>query len=188
MRSFTRAALVAALVLTPTAALAQLQVGFDVDAIFPDDEPLDEETGYGFAGRVGLVVPGTPVLDLVPEIQVGYLDFGTPGIDGSSFDLTMVRATAGLRAGIGTVLRPTAFGHVGWGQTSLSANGDDIDFFEDRSGIGEESGFTWDLGLALDLAILPLVTVGVHGAYNGLDLDEESLNWWTAGAHAAVTF
>ena len=57
----------------------------------------------------------------------------------------------------------------------------------DRTGIGEEDALTWDLGLALDLAILPLVDVGLHAAYNGLET-EEALQWWSAGVHGAITF
>ena len=186
MRCWFRAALVAAaLVFTPVLAAAELQLAVDLDAIFPVEDRLDEKTGFGVSGRLGYRLPARRCSMLVPELQLGYVNFAEPsGAD--AINLSLMRVVGGLRAGVGTVLRPSAFAHIGYGRTALSEE-DDPDFFGSRGGIGEENAFTWDVGLALDLTILPLLDVGVHGAYSSLDLDE-SLNWWSAGVHAALIF
>lgn len=173
----------AALVLSPAAALAQLRVGAEVEAIFPGDGLGTEDTGFGVAGRLGYALPGTPMLEITPEVRIGYIDFAEP-TERDLSDISLVRYTAGLRLGVGEILRPTLFGHVGFGDLSLSDS--DVAFFEERGGI-DESAFTWDAGLALDLAILPLVDLGVHGAYNRLETDD-AFDWWSAGVHASFGF
>ena len=185
MRNGFRAAFLAVafvLALAPTAAQAQVQVGVDVDAIFPTDDFLDGEVGFGVSGRVGYVL-SLGLAELVPEIQVGYVDFGAPEL-ADAVDLDVVRLVGGGRLAVGSILRPTVFAPLGYGSLNVSEG---EGFFRDRTGIGEEDALTWDLGLALDLAILPLVDVGLHAAYNGLET-EEALQWWSAGVHGAITF
>jgi len=185
MRNAFRAAFLAAalvLILAPAAASAQIQVGVDIDAIFPTDDFLDGEVGFGVAGRLGYALD-FGLAELVPEVQVGYVDFGAPDLE-DAVDLDLVRLVAGGRLSLGAMLRPTLFAHIGWGSLNVS---EDEGFFRDRTGIGEEDALTWDVGLALDLAVLPLVDVGIHAAYNGLET-EEALQWWSAGAHAAIVF
>lgn len=186
--SKTRLASVLFLILAlPTVSAAQTRVAVDLDAIFPSDDALEGDVGFGVSGRLGAALP-TPFLDIVPELQVGYLDLGAPtisdAVDVDDLDLDLVRAMVGVRVGWGTILRPTVYGHVGWGWLDLNRSDD---FFTSRTGIREEDAMTWDVGLALDLAVLPLVDVGVHAAYNGLQTDE-ALNWWNAGVHAALAF
>lgn len=180
MRKLIVAALsLGAILFAPAAASAQLQLAADLDAIFPQDDRLGEETGFGINGRLGLGLP-LPAVELVPEISVGYVDFARAG----PLNPGVVRAMVGARVGFGALLRPTLFAHVGW--ASLSLDQDD-DFFEPPGGLGEEDALAADAGIALDLALLPLLTVGAHGAYNLLDTDD-ALDWWSAGVHAALSF
>lgn len=182
------AALAASLLFAPAAAAADLQLGVDLDAIFPAADALAGDTGFGVSARVGAALPATPIFDVVPELQVGYVDLGAPevgdAVDAGDLDLDVVRVMVGARIAFGEILRPTAFGHIGYGRLNLS---DDDVFFERRGGLADASALAWDLGLALDLAILPLIDVGVHGAWNVIETDE-TLDWWSAGVHANLTF
>jgi hypothetical protein len=191
MRIRIGATLAALVLFVPGVATAQLQVGVDVDAVFPTGEELEGDTGFGIAGRIGVGLP-TPAIDFVPELSVGYAGLGAPaiaeGVSGDDvdrlrdLDLSVVRAMVGARLGWGEILRPTLFAHVGYGRVNV---GEDETFFERRGGFGEESALSFDAGLAFDLTILPLIDVGVHGAYNLLDT-ERALEWWSAGVHAAL--
>ena len=76
------------------------------------------------------------------------------------------------------MLRPGVFGHVGAGYSvpDLGSN---------------HWGFSYDLGVFLDLTILPVLNVGIHGAYNHLsvgDVSGDSSKWFTAGVHADLVF
>lgn len=189
MRSGYRAAILAmALVTAPGVAAAQLQLGAELDGAFPRrDLAADYNRGLGVAGRVGYRLAGIPHLAIVPELQAGYIDFETPAvvlIVSSPAEISLLRFTGGARVSIGEVFRPIAFAHVGYGVLSISETDDSR--FTTRSGT-DEGALTWDAGLAFDLALLPLVSFGVHVGYNGL-ATESMLDWWTTGLHADLTF
>jgi len=181
MRSWYRAALVAAaLVFSPAVAAAQLQLGAELEAIFPGGDELGNDTGVGYAGRLGYAIDG-PMIEIVPELRIGYVNFAEPA-DKTRLDVGLWRYTAGLRLGVGEILRPTVFAHIGYGDVVFGGPGGTI--FEEGFG---DSAFTWDAGLAFDLAILPLIDVGVHGAYNRLETST-AVDWWSAGVHAVLDF
>ncbi len=184
--------LAAALPLAPAGAAAQLQIGAEVEGALHGGDIASHDQGLSVAGRLGYELP-TPMFRIVPEVRVGYLDFGDrvefpaaiPGV------VDMWRVSGGGRIGVGEILRPSLFAHAGWGSLGI-----DIDESERAGDIeGELSGwndsnegaFTWDVGLALDLAVLPVVTFGVHLGYNQLATDDP-VSWWSYGFQAAATF
>jgi hypothetical protein len=61
------------------------------------------------------------------------------------------------------------FAHVGVGHAAVP-----VDAF---------TGLALDLGLTLDLTLIPGIDLGVHGAYDSIAAGEESLDWYRLGAH-----
>jgi hypothetical protein len=166
----------AAITAWPRSAAAETVVGVDLnfnDAIAGDDDDDDADTGAGvdvfFGPRLDLAI-----LTLTTELTAGFHDFGGP------FDPTVYRGMAGGRLGIGAVLRPSIFAHIGVGHLRFD---DPVD--DGRDGRTNLAG---DLGAALDFTLLPLVDLGVQGSYNviaGND-DYDAFEWLQAGVH--ITF
>lgn len=174
--------LAAALLVVPQAARAEWQLAADANLIFPTGENFDDKVGFGIDGRLGYRVP-TPMLYLVPELLVGYVSFAEPDNDLLP-DASVFRLMGGARLGFGTFLRPSVFGHIGYGHLSVS---DGKSILENPARLDDESAFHWDAGLALDLTILPILDLGVQGAYNRLEFDN-AIEWWSLGVHAALVF
>lgn len=160
------------LAMWPSTAAAQTTIGVDLsfnDAV--DQANTDAGAGIDvyFGPRLDLAI-----LTLTTELSAGYHDFG--GVA----EPTVYRGLAGGRLGVGFVIRPSVFAHVGVGHLR----------YDELIGSGRDgrTNFAGDLGLALDFTLLPLVDVGVQGSYNmvsGSD-DEDAFEWLQAGAH--VTF
>ena len=130
-------------------------------------------TGFGvrFGPRVHL-----PFLVIAPEVGVDTLDFV------GDFAPTVYRGTAGLRIGLGDLVRPGAFGHLGIGHL----DGVDGSQAADRT----RTALTWDAGLAFDMTFLPIVDVGVHAtrcSIAALDADP-AFDWLMLGLHASLVF
>ncbi len=147
------------------ASASKWMVGFDGEYVhtFPKEDILDGMNGAGFHVRTGYQL----------ELLLVYV---RPEIGGSATffdeaDQTDWRAYGGGRVGLLTGLSPAVYGHVGYG------------WFDSR---GEDNGFTADLGLALDITILPFISAGGHASFvfNPDEID----NWITAGLHAEVLF
>jgi hypothetical protein len=144
--------------------------------------------GYGVNGRLGYVLP-IPVVHITPEIVLGYTRFpyevsGPAAIDGS---LSFVQAMAGARAAIGVGLKPFAFWHIGYVRAGVN--------FGNGSCAGgstscDSNGLTTEIGGGLDFTALPLLTVGIHGAYTyAADKSgPDSTKWILFGAHASLGF
>ena len=80
---------------------------------------------------------------------------------------------AGGRATIGKVIEPGVFAHVGAGHANLP--GDDL------------TGLALDLGLTLDLTLIPAVDLGVHGAYDAVAWgDQGTFDYYRLGAHISL--
>lgn len=88
-------------------------------------------------------------------------------------DVSVWRGLAGGEVRIGKVLEPGLFAHVGVGHLS---------------GFDAFTAPAVDVGLALDLTIIPLVDIGIHVAYDALlgSSDHDGFSWGTAGLHAAL--
>lgn len=186
----------AALSLTPLAASADTLLAFEVDAVFPGDEHAFDAVELGLNGRAGWVID-LPLVDLVTEVQLGYVRFG--GLiervnEQPNFAVEILRPTVGARLGIGELLRPTVFAHVGLGRFDVTPKDRHTlaVVAEEIAGVRwgvprDETALTWDVGAALDLVVLPFVEVGAHLAYNRIDV-EGGFDWWSSGLHAAVVF
>jgi opacity protein-like surface antigen len=168
-------AAVAIITAWPSSAAAETVVGVDINVNNAVDGDYDDsDTGAGvdlyFGPRLDLAI-----LTLTTELSGGFHDFGGP------FDPTVYRGMAGGRLGIGIVVRPSVFAHVGVGHLRFNApDGDD-----ERDGRTNLAG---DLGAALDFTLLPLVDLGIQGSYNviaGND-DYEAFKWVQGGVH--ITF
>jgi hypothetical protein len=104
---------------------------------------------------------------LIVEGGGSYHDFG--GDD----EVSVWRGIVGGEVRIGKILEPGLFAHVGVGRLS---------------GAGAFTAPAVDVGLALDLTVVPLIDLGAHVAYNALLGNEErdGFSWLTAGLHAAL--
>jgi hypothetical protein len=154
--------------LTPRTASATA-IGADLDLAVPLDSK--SETGWGAGLRLGQELH-VPALALMPEIAASYYHFG------GRFGANLVQGKVGARLSIGELVRPGAFAHIGGGY-----NVPDIG--------SNRFGLAFDGGLFLDFTLIPLVNLGVHGAYNYLSVGATSSDitqWMTIGAHADFVF
>jgi hypothetical protein len=126
----------------------------------------EAELGGGGGLRVG------PQLDLVVAtliIEAGGSYHSFSGAD----DIGVARGLVGGEVRIGKVLEPGLFAHVGVGHLS---------------GVGAYTAPAIDVGLALDLTIVPLIDIGAHVAYDALlsSSTRSGFSWFIAGLHAAL--
>lgn len=167
--------LTAALLVSLTPALAKAErddsstvLALDLDLALPVNDSA-ADPGGGAAVRFGRKI-SLLLLSLTPEVGLGYHKFS-----GAS-EAALYRAFVGGRVGIGAIIEPSVFGHIAIGKLDHTSN--------DR----------WapvaDVGLALDFTLLPLLDLGVHGAYNtALPRDAyNAFSWFSAGVHAALVF
>ena len=161
-----------ALAALPRSAAAETVIGVDLnfnDSVIGDEATNGAGVDVFFGPRLDLAI-----LTLTTEISGGFHDFG------GDLDPTVYRVMAGGALGIGAIIRPSVFAHIGAGHLRF-----DDPFGQDRTG---RTNITADLGAALDFTILPLVDLGIHGSYNVLagDDDYDAFEWLQAGAH--ITF
>jgi hypothetical protein len=102
---------------------------------------------------------------LIAEGGGSYHDFGD--------DTEVLRGILGGEVRVGKLLEPGLFAHVGIGRAT---------------GASELTAPTVDVGLALDLTLLPLVDLGAHVAYVTLigGPSDEDFSYVLAGLHAAL--
>jgi len=154
-----------------TTAAADLDFDTPVSSHFP----ADAKSGGGFGIRLGQQFH-VPLLVVNPEIGFTYASF--------SHDETpkVYRGIVGVRLGVGEILRPGVFAHVGIGHLDLSPPS----YVPDAS----HNGFTYDAGIFLDFTAIPFLNIGIHGAYNNLASSDSvrSFQWINLGAHAALVF
>lgn len=152
----------------PSTAHAKTAIAADLDYAAPIDS--DAKSGAGFAIRLGQQIH-VPMIVLTPEIVFADHTFSDSGP-------TAYRGLAGLRLGFGEIIRPGVYAHLGFGSLSLP------------DPEPSHTAFTYDGGAFLDLTVLPLLDIGVHGAYNRLNSGKgvEPFEWVTLGAHAALIF
>jgi hypothetical protein len=149
------------------------KAALDLEYVFVTSEKLDN--GAGGAVRLGREFDAV-LISITPEIGGSY-----HSLDGV-FDASLYRGFAGLRLSLGKLIEPGIFGHVGYGYIA----------FQDIAGAFDEShgALSYDVGATLDLTLLPVLDVGIHGAYNGLTGDSrfKRVNWVNAGGHVSVQF
>lgn len=158
--------------LPPSAAHASTTIAGDLDLQVPISIN-GVSTGGGFGIRLGQELH-LPLVALNPEIGFTYATFSK---DDSP---TIYRGIAGVRLGIGELLRFGVLAHVGFGYANWKLDRDNL----------SHSGFTYDAGLFFEITALPLLNVGVHAAYNHMAEKNESqpdpLQWLQIGAHVTL--
>jgi hypothetical protein len=142
-------------------------IAVDFDFTTPVSEN-STNSGGGGAIRLGQKFD-LLVISFTPELGGGYHGFG--GND----DRKLYSGFLGGRLGFGKILEPSIFGHLGVGRLE---------------GLQARTAPILDAGVALDLTILPLIDLGVHGAYNVMmpKDDGSAFKFVTLGAHAALVF
>jgi hypothetical protein len=170
---FGAAVVLGACLLTPGRARADTVIAGDLDFVLPINQPDAIDPGGGFGIRLGHQFH-VPLLVLTPEIGFTYAGFAGA--------LTSYRGIAGLRFGVGEIVRPGVFAHAGIGRTSVDVPAGAPD--------PSHTGFTYDAGAFLDFTLLPFVNIGAHAAYNGQagNDDMDALQWTAFGGHAALVF
>jgi hypothetical protein len=120
----------------------------------------DAATGMGFKGGIGYTLP-VPGIDLTPEVQVGWTRFGFANApSGADASTGMLTAMGGARIAIGSVLKPFAYLHVGYGRSKMSLGSFEV------SG----SGAAFDAGGGLVFSALPLLDIGAFAGYTRVSL------------------
>lgn len=140
------------------------RLAFDLDYA----NGLESDVGPGLGGALRFGREYDLVLvSLTPEFMANLDDFS-----GTQSPLEF-GGLAGGRATIGKVIEPGVFAHVGAGHVNLP--GDDL------------TGLALDLGVTLDLTVVPAVDLGVHAAYDNVTwAGEGTFEWYRLGAHLAI--
>jgi hypothetical protein len=164
------AALFAALTLTSTAH-AQNQIAVDVEAAWADDP--EDDSGFGVGVRAGHVWD-IAILELTPEFGASYHDFdGAP--NASAWNLM-----AGGRFGIDLLIQPSIYAHAGLGHFGYDLPEREV----------SHTSLAYDVGVALDLTLLPVIDFGAHATLAGIAGDEnvDPFSWLAIGGHIAFSF
>jgi catechol 2,3-dioxygenase-like lactoylglutathione lyase family enzyme len=150
------------------AAQAKPKLAVDADAAISTSTGVD--SGGGAAVRFGYEIPLVLVF-VTPEIGGSYHFFGGDEAPGAS------RFFAGGRFGVGQIVRPGVYAHAGYGHVAFG-NG------------SFRSGATYDAGVFLDFTLLPVLDLGIHGAYTSITASsgKPENDWFVAGVHAALVF
>lgn len=151
-------------VLLPRTASAQNKIAIDLGADLPQGSGNDN--GWGIGGRFGRQW-NLAVIKLTPEVGFSYHDLTGPA------DATAWNILAGGRFGIDFGLEPIVFAHAGLGHYSAS--------------FGDHTSFGYDIGAALDLTILPVVSFGAHVMESGISggNGSDALSWLEIGGHVS---
>lgn len=167
-----------------TQAHAGTTIGADLDLHVPVSVN-NVNSGGGFAIRIGQELH-LPLISLNPEIGFTYASFT------KDQPPTVYRGIAGVRLGIGELLRFGVLAHVGFGYANWDRRSAETGDVKIDTGDHSHSGFSYDAGLFLDFTALPLLNIGVHAAYNHLAQKENDpdskLQWITIGLNAALVF
>lgn len=163
------------LLIAPRSAHAKsgTAIGVDWDYTNGIDEPAARKGGTGFNVRLGYKLD-LKLLQLTPEVGGGYHTFG------GDAGVKLEQGFVGARVSFLKVLEPGAYAHIGYGHMPGGYN-------------PSRSAMTVDAGLTLDLTILPLVDIGVHGGYNGMpksgdDPGSAAFDSYVLGLHGALIF
>jgi len=143
-------------------AQAQTKLAVDVGAAFPSGAVSSD--GWGAGLRFGREYHLT-LLTLTPELDAAYHRFG------DSTDA--FRFMGGGRLGVDFGLEPSVFAHAGVGHYSAPSS--------------SSTSLGYDVGLALDLTMLPVVSFGPHVLVAGV-AGTEPLSWVEVGGHVSFSF
>jgi hypothetical protein len=172
----TLSALVAGLLVFASAhdahASSGTAIGVDLDYTHGISEP-GVGSGTGFNIRLGYKVD-LLVLQLTPEVGGAYHTFS--GDSSFNANAKFSQGIVGGRLAFGKILEPGVYAHLGYGHVGADGGG--------------RSGATIDGGLTLDLTILPLIDLGIHGGYNGMlaSGSDSAFDTYVLGVHGALVF
>jgi hypothetical protein len=140
-----------------------IAVDFDFAAAL---DASNTKSGGGGALRLGQEFD-LLLISLTPEFGGSYHAFG--GDDKTK----LYTGFLGGRLSIGKIVEPSLFAHLGVGHVT---------------GGEKRTAPVMDGGLAIDFTLLPLIDLGVHGAYNVMlpRDDGSALKYVTLGVHAAL--
>lgn len=167
------AAFAAALLAGAREARADVALAGDFDLGIPVDQAPQRYlgTGAGFDFRAGyrFRIPYQHIA-VTPELAAGY----------TNLSAQLIRVRPGLRVGIGRLLVPYLYGHVGYGWTSFDPIGT-RNTVPDAPTVSSH-GLSFDFGAGLDVTILRRLTVGAHLGYNVVNVGttERTLLDWRA--------
>lgn len=132
------------------------------------------DSGTGFNVRLGYKLD-LLVLQVTPEIGGAYHTFSG---DASA---KLSQGIVGGRLQFGKILEPGLYAHLGYGHLSFK------DALLQDAG---HSGATADVGVTLDLTLLPIVDLGIHAGYNGMlkSGDYDAFNTYVLGVHGSIIF
>jgi hypothetical protein len=152
------------------------RLALDLEYAIPINEDSDLiGSGPGGAVRAGYELDAG-LLSLTPELAGSYHSLGG---DASP---SVVRGSAGLRLSFLKVVEPGVFGHIGVAHTSL-----DLPVADDPSW----TELTYDVGVTLDLTLLPLLELGLHAGYTYVAPEvsaADGLDWAAVGVHGTLAF
>jgi hypothetical protein len=157
--------------LQTSSAHASTTIGADVDLQVPL-EINNISTGGGFGIRLGQELH-LPLIVLNPEFAFYYASFTKDAPP------KIYRGVAGGRVGFGELIRFGVLAHVGFGYVNWEPAPDDY----------SHTGLTYDAGIFFEVTALPLLNIGIHGAYNRMTADDDqpgTLHWLQLGAHVTL--
>ncbi len=168
-------------------AHADVLIGADFNGAFQLGEVSSDSLGLGANLRLGWQEDAIPVLRIATEFQLNYMGFAIENVDTSSVTGTADNATLRLlspraraRVGFDFLVGLALYGHVGYG------------FVNQTGSFGDDSGLSYDVGIAFDVTSIPFVNLGIHSGYNaffsGANPDVDPINWLDFGLHVEVVF
>jgi hypothetical protein len=151
-------------------------VGADVEVPVPVGVSTHDAdsvgTGAGFKIRLGDTIH-VPLIRITPEIGYALDYLSGSGNDSASYGWTLQRTFVGARLGIGELIVPLGYAHVGYGWRTTA----------DPS-VPEGDGLAVDGGLALDLHLIPHLGFGAHAEYATILTGNPTRPQWLAfGLH-----
>ena len=160
-------------------AYADISIGAEAGFLYTTHGSADKRFGFGFAGRLGWDID-LSIIHLIPEIKVAYermpLNARDPvAIPQYDLQTNVLRPMAGLRAQIGIAfLAIVGFAHVGYAAPLGAAEQLDA------------NGLVYEFGGGLDITSLPLVDIGIWGAWNQVRSGYR-YDWLGIGVHVTLT-
>jgi hypothetical protein len=146
----------------------RLMLALDGDFSSALKSPVIQEGGGG-AFRIG-TQRRVFLVTLIPELTLDHHRFGARDAN----DASITTGKIGGRIRFLRILEPGFFAHVGIGHVG----GDEL---------YAHTGVAFDVGVTLDLTILPLIDLGLHAAWNRVFGGYDSgVAYATAGAHVAL--
>ncbi len=142
---------------------------------FGDGNNLNGGAGFKIRGGEQIRLQGG--LRFTPEVGYGFEHLFAQDDNGIEWDWDLHRVFAGARLSVGRFVVPVIYAHVGYGwQVSGDPN------------VQSNGGFSFDVGGALDLHVIPHFSVGAHIEYAEIDAQPDSFQWIALGVHGAILF